>query len=338
MFKKNNNSIENALDVCLEKILTEGKSVEQCLADYPEYRDELKSLLDLSMQTHKAINSIEARPDFKAALRYRLTSSMNTSNAPKRSSFKFRLGWAPMALSLCIVMLLSGGGTVAAASNSMPSDSLYNVKLASEQVQLFFTFDAAGKAELYSEFVGKRVNEIVAMASASNVEAMEKSSFIMQNQLALMYSISPTDNLSAFVEQGAEAVAGVLTITSTETQWLAPEDTDTPNKHITKTESTSTREMGTITVTKTVTAAGADAYPVPESITQAQTSSDQFFVWNPPSYISNLSNQELVDTLYNNIMTLYNATLSNSGKVLESLLEAISILENSYNIAVGNIN
>jgi hypothetical protein len=337
MFKKNNNSIENVLDICLERILVKGESEEQCLADYPQYSEELKALLNMSLQTRKAINSIEARPDFKAALKYRLISSMNTATAPKHSSFKLGLQWAPMALSLCIVLLLSGGGTVAAASNSMPSDALYNVKLASEQVQLFFTFDAAGKSNLYSEFVDERVNEIVAMASASNVEAMEKSSGIMQNQLALMYSLSPSGNFSAFVEPGAAIDNGILTVTLTETKWLATEDIDSPNKHITKTETTSPGRTEAVTVTKTVSAGGADAYPVTESVTTEQSLIGQFVV-TPPSYITNLSNQELVDTLYNNIMTLYMATLNNSGQVLESLLEAIAILENSYNFAVGNAN
>ena len=330
MFKKKVNNLDRIFDICLDRILVGGESVEACLADYPEYRDELKSLLDISMKTQKAMSSIEARPDFKAELRYELNSRMNYANAPKRAAFKWQVRWAPVALSLCIVLLLSGGGTVAAAGNSMPSDPLYNVKLASEQVQLFFSFDSADKANLYSEFVAERVNEIVSMASANNVEAMNKSSKRMQSQLVMMNSLSTDNRLSGLVESGME------TVTMTETIRIDSEGMTTPDKHITLTQTTDTIRTNAVTVTKTVTA-GGEAYPVTGGFTTAATGSAQF-TGTPPVYVINTGNQLLVDTLYNNIMALYMATVNNSGKVLESLLEAIAILEDNYNIAIGNAN
>jgi len=337
MFNKKANNLDKILDNCLERILVNGESVEQCLKDYPDYQDELSALLAVSMKTHKAMKSIKARPDFKADLGYRLTAMMNSVNASNqvktsfRPSFKWQLQWAPAALSLCIVLLLSGGGTVAASSNSMPSDALYNVKLASENVQLFFTFDAAGKANLCSEFVAKRANEIVAMAYANNVEAMNKSSRIMQNQLAMIYDFSEASNLSAFVQEGEQTESGVMTVTVTQTQWIDAADA---TKNITKTEATEASSDNVVTVTETFTASGG-ASPTIGIVT---TTVPGQFVRNPPVYVINDSNQELIDKLYNSIMNLYAAALNNSGEVLESLLVAITILENSYNIAVGNAN
>ncbi|MDD4923675.1 MAG: DUF5667 domain-containing protein [Dehalococcoidales bacterium] len=335
MFKKKANNLDRILDDCLDRILIGGESTEKCLADYPECRDELKSLLDISIKTQKAMSSIEACPDFKARLRYELNSKANYANAPKRASFRWQGQWAPVALSLCIVLLLSGGGTVAAANSSMPSDPLYNVKLASEQVQLFFTFDNAGKANLYSEFVAERVNEIVSMAYANNVEAMDKSSRIMQNQLAMIYTLSQDTSLSATVP-GAETLNGMSTVTMTETIRIDSEEMTTPDKHITLTQTTDTIRTSAVTVTKTVTA-GGEANTVAGSFTTDTTGSAQF-IGTPPLYFINTGNQLLVDTLYNNIMALYMATANNSGEVLESLLQAIAILENSYNIATGNAN
>ncbi len=330
MFNKKVNNLDIILDDCLDRILIGGESEEECLADYPGYRDELKSLLDISLKTHQAMSSIEARPDFKARLRYELNSRMNYANAPKRATFRWRMQWAPVALSFCIVLLLSGGGTVAAAGDSMPSDPLYNVKLASEQVQLFFTFDSEDKANLYSEFVAERVNEIVSMASANNVEAMDKSSKRMQSQLVMMNSLLPENRLSGLVESDME------TVTITETIWYNSEGIRTPDKQITLTQTIATAAADAVTVTKTVTA-GDETYPVTGGSLTATTDSAQF-TGTPPAYIINTGNQLVVDTLYNNIMALYMATANNSGKVLESLLEAIAILEDSYNIATGNAN
>ena len=343
MFNKKVNNIDGILDICLNRILVDGESVEQCLADYPEYHDELKSLLDISIKTQKAMNTIAARPDFKARLRYELTSRMNYDNAPKSSSFKWRLRWAPVALSFCIVLLLSGGGTVAAASDSMPADPLYNVKLASEQVQLFFTFDAAGKADLYTEFVAVRVDEIVSMAYANDTEAMDRSSRIMQDQLAMINTLSNPGNTGVMTtEKGVNSEDGTLgvfsTVTVTETACIFGEDTRIPDKQVTTSQTSESTGMNAITVTKTVTVgSGGEVVTAGDdcTITVMYPSECE---WTPPAYVINTDNQELIDTLYNEMMTLYAALANNSGDVLQSLLEAIAILEESYNMAIANIS
>ena len=343
MFKKKVNNIDRILDICLNRILVDGESVEQCLVDYPEYRDELKSLLDISIKTQKAMITIAARPDFEARLRYELTSRMNYDNAPKSSSFKWQFRWAPAALSFCIVLLLSGGGTVAAASDSMPADPLYNVKLASEQVQLFFAFDDDAKADLYSEFVAVRVDEIVSMAYSNNTEAMDKSSRIMQDQLAMINNLSnPRDTSIVTTVKSVnteDATLGVSsTVTVVETFWIDGEGTRTPDKQVTETQTSESTDMNAITVTKTVTAAaGGEQFTIPDDCTVTAMVPGQC-EWTPPAHIVNADNQELIDTLYNDLMTLYAALANNSGDVLESLLKAIAILEESYNMAIANIS
>jgi hypothetical protein len=72
-----------------------------------------------------------------------------------------------------LVVLLAGGGTVAAAGNSMPDQPLYPVKLATEQAQLTLTPSALGKAELYAKLADKRVAEIVQMADKNEPERVQ---------------------------------------------------------------------------------------------------------------------------------------------------------------------
>ena len=324
MFKKKENYIEKVFDICLDRVLIEGESIEDCIADYPEYSDELKSLLDVSIKTQNAVSSVEARPDFKARLKYILESEMNQANTPKLSSFKWKFQWVPVALSLCIVLLLSGGGTVAAASNSMPDNPLYNVKLASEKAQLLFTFGDEAKANLYSEFVTERVNEIVVMASANNIKAVDKSSEIMQNQLNMIDVISQEKQLATQTPPEGGSVLAITTVT--ETTWIGSEEINSSDKHTTSTQTTDTVRPAFTTVTITVVK-GGEEYQV----------ENEQFVRTPPEYVTNTSNQLLIDTLYNDILILYGAAASNSGLFLESILQAIEVLENSYYVALGNV-
>ncbi len=73
-------------------------------------------------------------------------------------------GWQPRwvtALAIVLALLLAGGGTVAAAGNSMPDSPLYPMKLVSEQVQLKLTASSIGKARLYYNLADRIVAEIV---------------------------------------------------------------------------------------------------------------------------------------------------------------------------------
>jgi hypothetical protein len=308
MFKNKKNNLDNMLDECLERILVDGESIEGCLAGYPEYHDELKSLLDVAVSAKTTVSCIEARPEFKARLRYQVSSDLKPSSAPKRSAFRWQYQWAPMAVSFCIVLLLSGGGVVAASSNSMPDDPLYNVKLATEQVQLFFTFSNQGKAELYTEFVNERVTEIVNMASENNAAALEKSSNRMGNQLSMMADVSATgSDLSEFVPTSEETLAAVT-------------NTVGGGSYITDTE-TGINTTPTITTTTTIT--------TNKGLSPSAISTDD-------------RSQHLLDILatsYNNNLDALNSAIGNaSGDVLQALLDAIAMLENGYNTTVDNIS
>jgi len=71
------------------------------------------------------------------------------------------------------LLLAGGGGTVAAAAGSMPDESLYPVKIASEQVRLALTPSPLGKAELYASLADKRVAEIIYVANKGDARRVE---------------------------------------------------------------------------------------------------------------------------------------------------------------------
>ncbi len=75
---------------------------------------------------------------------------------------------------MVLVLILAGGGTVAAASNSMPDQPLYPVKLATEQVWLTLTPSTIGKAELNANLADRRVTEIARMVNKNRPEHLER--------------------------------------------------------------------------------------------------------------------------------------------------------------------
>ena len=138
----------------------------------PEQAAELESLLQTALAVREA-SAIQPRAEFRAKARYQFRSALQAMEH-KRSHPLF--GWLPRwatVVTVVLVLVLAGGSAVAAASNSMPDEPLYPVKLATEQVQLAFTFSNIGKAELYAKLADKRVTEIIYMAKQNNPEKVE---------------------------------------------------------------------------------------------------------------------------------------------------------------------
>jgi len=177
------------LDKCLDRILIEGETVEQCLESYPEMRDELEPLLRVSVDA-KAAFAVGPLPEFKERARYQYHRMLAESKPKRRLPFLgLRPRWA-MVMSVFLVILLAGSGTVAAADSSMPDSPLYSVKLLSEQVRIRFTGSDIDKAELYANLADKRVNELVYMAGKENPALLRKVAERLRQHLAFMAGLN----------------------------------------------------------------------------------------------------------------------------------------------------
>lgn len=75
---------------------------------------------------------------------------------------------------LVIILTLSalGGGTVYAAQDSLPGDTIYPVKLATEQVRMMLSGDDIAKAERALGFVERRMGEIETLAERGRLQDM----------------------------------------------------------------------------------------------------------------------------------------------------------------------
>ncbi len=189
---KKDNEFNNVLNECLERLLTKGETIEQCLLSYPEYAAELEPLLHTVVAT-KEVLAIQPRPEFKSEARYQFRLALQKVEPKRRLPF---LGWQPrwaIAMVVVLVLLLAGGGTVVAAGDSMPDGLLYPVKLATEQVRLKLTPSNMGKAELYAELADRRVAEIVYMVNKGKPEQLESTAERLNKHLVLIASLSLTE-------------------------------------------------------------------------------------------------------------------------------------------------
>ena len=182
---------DDALNECLERLLAQDETVEQCLNAYPEHAEALRPLLETALAAKEA-TAIQPRPEFRDRARYQLHSALRELE-PKRSHSFFSWRWRPQwvtALATALAILLAGSGTVAAASGSMPDEPLYPVKLATERVQLTLTTSSLGKAELYAKLADRRVAEIVRMADESKPEKIALTAQRLNNHLTEMANLA----------------------------------------------------------------------------------------------------------------------------------------------------
>ncbi|MFC2004509.1 DUF5667 domain-containing protein [Chloroflexota bacterium] len=211
---------DNALDECLERLLTGGTTIEQCLQSFPEQADALKPLLETALATKGTI-AIQPGPEFRDKARYQFYSALRETEHKKSRplfSWRWQSRWATVVAAV-LALLLAGGGTVTAASGSMPDEPLYTVKLITEQARLVLTPSTLGKAELYARLADKRVAEIVHMASKNKPEQIEMTTRRLDAYLVSIAVLSSTQQVKS---EAIMAPAARETLTVEEAPLPAP--------------------------------------------------------------------------------------------------------------------
>ena len=205
---KKSREFENILDECLERILSRGETVEQCLARYPGQAEELKPLLETVVAAKQA-TSIQPRSEFREKARYEFQAAIRLTQGEKaRGFFSWMPQWATVVAVILIVLVAGGGGTVAAAGDSMPDEPLYQVKLATERVRLAFTPSSLGKVELYVKLADERIAEIAEMVDRGKAEKAGQATGRLNTHLVAMTSLAaPATPEKAMMRAPAPALA-----------------------------------------------------------------------------------------------------------------------------------
>jgi len=150
---------ESILDECL-KAVGRGESLDSVLGRHPQCADELRLLL----ATAQGVRRTPAATPRLAAQQTGWQRFLGQAIALRRARQRpaFALWWRPLAVAASLVLVLSvtGGATVYAASKSMPNDRLYALKLATEDARLWFAFDENDRANILLNQADTRLTEI----------------------------------------------------------------------------------------------------------------------------------------------------------------------------------
>lgn len=170
--------IEVVLAECLDA-LERGASLETCLARYPEQRTELEPLLRAAWRV-RSTPPVATSHAFRERARDRMVHLLQHRQAAatrhERSERVGFLRWLqtqfaldlpfrrfamPALASLLVILLvgLLGAGAAYASSDALPGDSLYPVKLASEQIRLALSLSESAKAALHLRLAAERLEE-----------------------------------------------------------------------------------------------------------------------------------------------------------------------------------
>jgi hypothetical protein len=130
---------------------------------------------------------------------------------------RFSTSVAGVILAIVLAVFGVGAGTAYASQASLPGDTLYPIKLATEQAGMMLVGDDVARAERALSFANKRVREMEALADKGRVQdldvAVEKYGYALNMTLVDIEQAGnrglATENLSALV---AEATARHLLI------------------------------------------------------------------------------------------------------------------------------
>ena len=223
---KKMSEFENILDDCLERLVG-GETVERCLGSYPEQALELEPLLRTAQATREA-SAIAPRAEFRARARYEFRSALHDEmNRKKQPRFVLRRGWV-VALMVIGILLVSGGGTVLAAGDSMPDSPLYSVKLATERVQMALTSSPVGKAQLCAKQADRRVSELIYLASKGDAQQVEAATERLDERLTTLVILVSPQGEAVPVDEGPRVFTEEPALTPTTPALPATETVPVP--------------------------------------------------------------------------------------------------------------
>jgi len=174
---------EGILVECVDDIKAGRSSIEDCLDRYPSVREQLEPLLRIALEIREPPD-VKPSPSFKVKARVWLMDQIHGRQAVTKWPWSrydsqvmpipLRRRFSMASVILVIILTLSalGGGTVYAAQDSLPGDTIYTVKLATEQVRMMLPGDDVAKAERALGFVERRMGEIETLAERGRLQDM----------------------------------------------------------------------------------------------------------------------------------------------------------------------
>jgi hypothetical protein len=223
-----NTRLEEILDKCLEEIKG-GKSIEECLASYPEHTGEMKGLLEIAASI-EGVQRAEPRKEAVDEMLVRMGEALNEQNDQKGTVFGklFRRPFFSkpvlvrvLATFLVVIVGIWSMGMV--SSRSIPGDLLYPVKTTSERIRFMLTRSSDGKIELRLVFADRRLEELLKVAGKrgeldesaleSLMEETEKAldGARMMDEARFKFFLTRLDNFNNYTKDALEQMKPYIT-------------------------------------------------------------------------------------------------------------------------------
>jgi hypothetical protein len=165
--------LTSSLAKCLDG-MTRTDDIEATLGEFPERAEELRPLVRTAALVRRYYDTpLESPPGGLRAGRAQLlaeaaqyrkkAASRPVHPREQRAGRRFLLKFATALLAAVIALVSVSTGVAWAAKDSLPGETLYPVKLASEDLQLSLASDPAARVGLSLQFAARRAEEIQAM-------------------------------------------------------------------------------------------------------------------------------------------------------------------------------
>lgn len=239
---------EDILVQCIEDIKAGRSSIEDCLDRYPSMREQLEPLLKIALGIREPPD-VKPSPAFKVKARVWLMDQIHGGQAVTKWPWsrydsqvkpipyirRFSMSMTSVVIAIVLALSALGAGTAYASQSSLPGDTLYPLKLATEQAGMMLVRDDVARAERALSFADKRVREMVALAKNGRPQdlglAVEKYGYALNMTLAEIERAGDrglaTGNITALV---AEATARHLLVLD-EVWDMVPDEAKTAITH-----------------------------------------------------------------------------------------------------------
>jgi uncharacterized membrane protein YgcG len=175
-------NIETIVTNCIREIKSGEATLVECLNRYSSRSQELKALLEVALNIQEP-PALKLDSHYKQVAKAQLLQQIKDAKQERAKSlgdiFSFGLPpqfvWARIAVSVVVVVIvisMLAGGIAYAAQGSLPGDSLYPVKIRTEDIRLLIARNSADKVDLNLKFAQTRLVEMRKLAN-SNEEKTE---------------------------------------------------------------------------------------------------------------------------------------------------------------------
>lgn len=207
-----NKDLNWVFERCLER-LQGGDSLAAVLADYPEWTNELKPVLESILAIWEARGSDTIPVAAMLRSREQLTQEAQRRKAvePRVSLWvKFARSMRAVAVPAVILLIVLGlGGTALASIDALPGEMFYPVKLAAERMTLNLPASSAQRLEREETFDLRRYAEVEKLRDQQRVQTVNFAGHLTigddkvwrVNQIPVDVPAEMVDALSALVGQ-----------------------------------------------------------------------------------------------------------------------------------------